>query len=111
MGMKVNIEKTEVQHVGLIDKEVIILIENQKLKQVKDFVYLGGNMSDDASTEQDVNRRIGCACGVMQNLSPVWKSKVINRETKARVYETLVLSVLLYNSETWTLKESTKKSY
>ena len=45
----------------------------------------------------------------MQNLSPVWKSKVINRETKTRVYEALVLSVLLYNSETWTLKESTKK--
>ena len=66
-------------------------------------------MSDDASTKQDVKRRIGCACEVMQNLSPVWKSKVINKETKTRVYETLVLSVLLYNSETWTLKESTKK--
>ena len=26
-----------------------------------------------------------------------------------KVYETLVLSVLLYNSETWALKESTKK--
>jgi Reverse transcriptase (RNA-dependent DNA polymerase) len=69
MGMKVNIEKTEVQHVGLVEKEVIILIENQTLKQVKDFGYLGGNISDDASTEQDVKRRIGCACGIMQNLS------------------------------------------
>ena len=56
---------------GLVEKEVIILMENQKLKQVKDLVYLGGNMSDDASTEQDVKRRIGCACGVMQNLSQV----------------------------------------
>jgi hypothetical protein len=31
-----------------------ILIENQTLKQVKDFMYLGENISDDASTEQDV---------------------------------------------------------
>ena len=59
MGMKVNIKKTEVQHVGLVEKEVIILIENQKLKQVKDFVYLGGNMSNDASTEQDVKEGLG----------------------------------------------------
>ena len=34
MGMKINIEKAEVQHVGLVEKEVIILIENQQLKQV-----------------------------------------------------------------------------
>ncbi len=45
----------------------------------------------------------------MQSLAPVRKSKTISAHTKAKVYETLVLSVLLYNSKTWTLKESIKK--
>ena len=90
MGMMVNIEKTEVQ-------------------QIDDFIYLGGTISDDASTDKDVQRRTGLACGVMQSLAPIWRSKAISTQTKVKVYETLVLSVLLYNSETWALKESTKK--
>jgi len=61
-------------------------------------VYLGGTVSEDAAIEQDIKRRIGLACGVMQNLNPIWKAKEIKKDTKKRVYESLVLSVLLYNS-------------
>ena len=75
---------------------------------MEDFVYLGGNISEDASTEQDLKRRIGLACGAMQNLGCIWNSKDISNNTKIRVYEALVLSILLYNSETWTLRESDK---
>jgi len=96
MGMIVNIEKTEVQHVGPERVNIEIKIRSQKLKQVQDFVYLGGTVSEDAATE----------CGVMQNLKPIWKAKEITEDTKKRVYESLVLGILLYNSETWTLKEA-----
>ena len=54
-------------------------------------------MSEDASTDQDLRRRIGLACGAMQNLSCIWNSNDISNNTKTRVYETLVLSILLYN--------------
>jgi len=109
MGMMVNIEKTEIQHIGYQKKETKIKIEDKDLKQVEDFVYLGGNISEDASTDNDVKRRTGLACGVMQSLGPIWKTNAISMETKVKVYETLVLSVLLYNSETWALKENVKK--
>jgi len=49
---------------------------------------------------------IGPPCGVMQNLNPIWKVTEITKDTKKRVYESLLLSVLLYNSKTWTLKEA-----
>ena len=109
MGMSVNVEKTEVQHIGPHKRDVGISIENRTLKQVEEFVYLGGTISEDASTDQDTKRRIGLACGVMQNLNAIWKAKAITRKSKVKVYESLVCSVLLYNSETWTLKEATKK--
>jgi Reverse transcriptase (RNA-dependent DNA polymerase) len=108
MGMKINTGKTEVQHIGREKAKVSIHIENQELKQVEEFVYLGGNMSEDASTDQDLRRRIGLACGAMQSLSCIWKSNDISNNTKTRVYETLVLSILLYNSETWILREADK---
>jgi hypothetical protein len=34
------------------------------------------------------------ASGVMQKLIPIWKAKEISRETKVKVYEVLVISVL-----------------
>jgi len=57
-------------------------------------------VSEDAASEQDIKRRIGLACGVMQNLNPIGKAKEITEDTKMRVYESLVLSVLLYNFKT-----------
>jgi Domain of unknown function (DUF6451) len=42
---------------------------------------------------------------VLQTLSQIWSAKELSNTTKVKVYETLVLSVLLYNSETRTLKE------
>src|SRR5664279_5167461 len=109
MGMKVNTAKTETQQIGSNITKIDIVIENQELKQVEHFVYLGGTMSEDASTEQDMTRRLGLACGAMQKLNPIWKSKDIATRTKTRVYESLVLNILMYNSETWALKEADKK--
>ena len=112
MGLKINVDKTEVQHVGRGNRavNVNIKIDDRPLKQVENFVYLGGNMSEDASVEHDVRRRIGLATGVMQSLNKIWQNKRIGQATKVKIYETLVLSVLLYNSETWTMKEATKNS-
>ena len=102
------LKKTEVQHVGKSSKVININIDDKPLKQVENFIYLGGNMREDAWVEQDIRRRIGLATGVMQSLNKIWQNRGIGQVTKVKIYETLVLSVLLYNSETWTMKESTK---
>jgi len=39
-----------------------IKIGSQKRKQVQDFVDLGGTVSEDAASEQDIKRKIGLAC-------------------------------------------------
>ena len=39
MGMQINIEKTEIQHVGQIEKELNINIKKQNLNQVKETLY------------------------------------------------------------------------
>src|SRR5664279_1059535 len=108
MGMKINAEKTEIQHLGKGDRNFHIHVDGQPLSQTGNVVYLGGTISSKDGPEYDVSRRIGLARGIFQNLSPVWTSKEISKPTKLRVYETLVLTVLLYNSETWMLREAQK---
>jgi len=39
----------------------------------------------------------------------MWSSKDLSKDTKIGRYKTLVLSALLYNIETWTLKEKQRQ--
>lgn len=52
---------------------------------------------------------IGLACDAMRRYLPVWKSKAISASTEVRTYECLVLGVLMYNSETWTMTAETQR--
>jgi len=70
------------------------------------FVYLDGNVGTHDGVDGDISRRIGLARTVFQMLKKVWSSTDISNTTKMKVYATMVLSVLLYNSETWTLKQT-----
>ena len=81
-----------------------IRINNTPLKQVEDFIYLGGKISQKGSCT-DVKYRIGKALGAMQNLNDIWKSKDISTSKKIQLYKTLIPSLLMYGSETWTLKK------
>ncbi len=54
--------------------------------------------------DQKVIRRIGLAYGVMDSLNKsIWRCRYLCRRTKLRIFKTLVLPVLLYSCETWTL--------
>jgi len=42
-------------------------------------------------------------------LAQVWNSGDISKNTKLHVYETLMYSLLIYNSETWTMKATLRR--
>jgi len=87
----------------------LCFLNGNNLTQVDNFVYLGEIISIHENAEADVVCRIDAARGIFHMLRQLWNSKEICKQTKSRVYETLVLSVLLYNTETWTLKASLAK--
>ena len=49
-GLKINVEKTEVLHIGLHREELDIEMEGKKLTQRDSFVYLGGAVCGDGKT-------------------------------------------------------------
>ena len=86
-----------------------IMLGNCQLEQCQDFVYLGGNILQDASCDRNVIRRIGLAAWHCEKLTSDIKAEDISKSTKVLLYKTLVQSIILYNSETWTLKEHHKR--
>ena len=106
--MCINAAKTEIQFLGKGNNTFQIKVNEQQLQQTENFVYLGGNISTNDGSGKDIKRRIGLTRGMLQTMNRIWTSKELSKQTTMRVYETLVKSVLLYNSETWTLKEKDK---
>ena len=57
----------------------------------------------DGSSTADVKKRIALASASFKRLSSIWQATDIGRKTKASLFKSLVLSVLLYGCETWKL--------
>ena len=56
-GLKINLEKTAVMHIGHQREELDFELEGKKLTQGDSFVYLGGAVCGDGNTEREIRRR------------------------------------------------------
>ncbi|KAG8229814.1 hypothetical protein J437_LFUL008182, partial [Ladona fulva] len=73
------------------------------LQSVYNFTSLGSNVSSDNDETKKIRKRIYSANHAFYSLLPVFKSKNVYRETKIKLYKTLIRTVLSYGSETWTV--------
>ena len=73
-------------------------MDGNTVESVDSFVYLGSLQSSDGQCRPDLARRIGLACAVMTSLKRIWSDKRLTLDTKLRIYQTLVASVLVYHA-------------
>ena len=84
VGLRINTEKTKVMSVR----------EQQPM-------VLGISISNKGATERDISCRLGKAASVFQRLSSIWTSNHISMKSKLSLYNSLVIPVAIYASETW----------
>ena len=102
-GLRISKSKTKMMRVNTKNAERIEL-DGDEIKEVKDFAYLGRNISKDGGSDQGILVRIGKARTAFTILTPVWRSKVISIKTKLRIFNTK--SVLLCGSKTWRITKA-----
>jgi hypothetical protein len=78
--------------------------EGLECKSCGSFIYLGSKLDTSASATPEIRRRIGMALTTFGTLNRVWRAKSMSRKTKASLYRSIVLSVMLYNAEVWPIK-------
>jgi len=110
LGLKISWAKTKLQNLGSGSTPNSIAIDGSNVESVENFIYLGSLQSSNGRCSQDLKRRIELASSVMASLHRVWKDRRLTFTTKLRVYEALILSVLLYAAETWTLLATDMKA-
>ena len=107
-GMEISAEKSKVMVNSREDRTASITMDGKPLEAVDRFKYLGATLSSDGTSTAEIKTRIATATAAMTKLNKIWKSNILLR-TKYRLYKSLVLSVLLYGCEAWTLLAETER--
>ena len=102
VGLHLNAAKTEIITNNLNDPYNIKSLSGESIKRVNDFKYLGAYVPNSL---HDFNIRKGLAWSAINKLDRIWKSD-LNKSLKIRFFRACVESILLYNSETWTLTQT-----
>ena len=99
-GLKISITKTKVMRFNPASEEEVI-VNGEELEGVDSFVYLGAKVSTAGGTDDDINSRLCKARAVFGKLWVVWKSSILGKSTKVRIFKSNVIAVLLYVCESW----------
>jgi len=99
-GLEINSSQTEEIRVNTIVKQGLRL-NGKDIERSPDICYLGSIVAENGGTSREVNARIEKTRGSFSKLRRVWLSKLLRKDTKIRIFNACVKSILLYGCETW----------
>ena len=104
-GLKLNLEKIEVLHIGHQREELDIELEGKILYQRDSSVYLGGAVCGDGKTERDIRRRVQAAANAWRAVDGVMANRRFSKRLKGKFMSTCVTLARLYGTETLAVTE------
>ena len=102
-GLRISLKKTVIMHQGSAGPNSEITLDENSLSSVDNFCYLGSKITKNLDLNDEISKRISKAAmnfGLLKKRA--WENNKLSTKVKIRIYETCVLSSLLYCSETWT---------
>jgi sorting nexin-29 len=108
LGLQVSWTKTKVQSFDdCLAGCSAVSVCGESVEVLDRFTYLGSVIQSSGGSDLEVDRRLGLSYGVMESLNQaVWRCRYLSKRTKIQVFKVLVLPVMLYGAETWTLTAS-----
>ena len=103
VGLKVNIQKTKMMSCGPITSWQL---DGETVETVTDFIFLGSKITADGDCGHEIKRHLFLGRKAMTNLGSVLKSRDITLPTKIRLVKAMVFPVVMYGSESWTIKKA-----
>ncbi|VEN45765.1 unnamed protein product, partial [Callosobruchus maculatus] len=105
-GLGINYKKTKVMIVNREHDNHREIKSIGRCEVVQSFVYLGSLIDNSGSCENEIRRRIQQARVALTRLTKIWRDHNITKATKMSLVQSLVFSIFLYASETWTVKKA-----
>ena len=99
VGLKLNIQKTEIMASGPITSWQI------DGETVADFILGDSKITADGDCSYEIKRRLLLGRKAMTNLDSIFKSRDITLPTKFHLVKAMVFPVVMYRCESWTVKK------
>ena len=102
-GLKLNIQKTKITVSGPITSWQI---DGETMKTVRDFIFSGSKITADGDCSNEIKRCLLIGKSAMTTLDRILKSRDITLPTKVHLVKSMVVPVVLYGCESWTIKKA-----
>ena len=81
-------------------------IDGETMETVRDFILGGSKITADGACSHEIKRHLLLGRKVMTNLDSILKSRDITLATKVHLVKDMVLPVVMYGCESWTIKKA-----
>ena len=78
-----------------------IRVDSNSYEKVKTFKYLGTILTNQDSVHEEIKCRFQTSC--YYSVQTLLSSRLLSRNLKMKIYKTIILSVVLYGCEAWSL--------
>ena len=105
-GLEVNADKTKYmamsrdQYAG---QSHSVNIYNSTFERVKEFKYLGTTLTNQNSIQEEIKSRLKPGNACYHSAQNLLSSSLISKNLKIKIYRNIILPVVLYGCENWSL--------
>ena len=102
-GLKLNIQRSKIMATSPI---TLWQIDGKTMERVTDFLFLGSKITADVDCSHEIKRCLLLGRKAMTNLDSILKSRDITFPAMVHLVKAVVLSVVMYGCEYWTVKKA-----
>jgi len=106
MGLEGNADKTKCmvmsrdQNAGQSHN---IEIDNSSFERVEEFKYLGTMLTNQNSIHEEITSRLKSGNACYHSVQNLLSSSLLSKNLRSKIYRTIILTIVLYGCETWSL--------
>jgi len=77
--------------------------DNSYIERVEEFKYLGTTLTDQNSIQEEIKSRLKLRNACYHSVQNLLSSRLLSKNLKIKICRTIILPVVLYGCETWSL--------
>jgi hypothetical protein len=106
IGLEVNAGKTKYMIISRDQnarRSYSMTIDNSSIERVEEFNYLGTTLINKNSIHEEIKSRLKLGNACYYSVQNLLSSSLLWKKLKIKLYRTIILPVVLYGCETWSL--------